>query len=195
MLFRLFGKYCPEGTILATEGAPGEELFVIQSGAVRLGAARPGEAPTVLGAGDLLGEEAFFARAARAHRAEALQDTRLIRVNDRTLDAVVRHGPQTARQIVERLLVLVDRARGELAAWTAGHLLPRAAPHLIAAAGGAIVPADLAERSGIAEQDARLVLEELARRGLVVPDGAAYRAPDPSRVRRFVDGVLSGEGG
>ena len=195
MLFRLFGKYCPEGTILATEGASGEELYVIQSGAVRLGSARPGEAPAVLGAGDLLGEEAFFGRAPRARRAEAVQDTRLIRVNDRTLDAVVRHGPQIARQIVERLLVLVDRARSELAAWTAGHLLPRVAPHLIALAGGTMAPTDLAERSGSSEQDARHVLEELVRRGLLVRDGEAYRAHDPASVQRFVEGLLGGGGG
>jgi CRP-like cAMP-binding protein len=195
VLFRLFGKYCPEGTILATEGASGEELYVIQSGAVRLGAARPGEAPAVLGPGDLLGEEAFFGRTARAFRAEAVQDTRLIRVNDRTLDAVVRHGPQTARQIVERLLILVDRARADLAAWSAAHLLPRAAPHLVAAAGGTIAAADLAERSGISEQDARLVIEELARRGLLVRDGEAHRAADPLELKGFGEALLAGGGG
>jgi CRP-like cAMP-binding protein len=115
VLFRLFGKYCAEGTILSTEGAPGEEVYVIQSGAVRLGAGRTPEATTVLGPGELLGEEAFFGRAPRAARAEAVQDTRLIQVNDRTLDAVVRHSPRTARRIIERLLILGPR-QGELAA-------------------------------------------------------------------------------
>lgn len=196
MLFRLFGKYCPEGTILCTEGVAGEELYVIQSGTVRLGSARgAGEAVALLQAGDLLGEEAFFGRAPRAARAECVTDTRLIQVNDRTLDAVVRHGPQVARQMVERLLVLVDRARGDLASWSAGHLLPRVAPHLIAAAAGAVRPADVAERSGTSESDAALVLEELARRGLLVREGAGYRTADALGLKRFVDGLLDGGGG
>ena len=115
VLFRLFGKYCPEGTILYTEGSPGRELYVIQSGAVRLGAARPGGRPAaLLGPGDLLGEESFFVQAARSNRAEVVQNARLIQVDDRTLGAVVRHGPQTARLIFEQLLTLAQSARSEL---------------------------------------------------------------------------------
>lgn len=194
MLFRLFGKYCPEGTILFTEGAPGEELYVIQGGAVRLGDARgPGVATTLLGPGDLLGEEAFFGRAPRAARAEAVQDTRLIQVSDRTLEAVVRHGPQTGRQIIDGLLVLAERARGELAAWTGQQLLPRVAPHLLGSAGGAVRPADLAERAGTSETNALLVLEEVARRGLLERAGTEYRVCDAPGLQRFVDGLLAGE--
>jgi CRP-like cAMP-binding protein len=168
---------------------------VIQSGAVRLGSARAPEAAAVLGPGDLLGEEGFFGRAPRAARAEAIQDTRLIQVSDRTLDAVVRHGPETARQIVERLLVLVDSARAEILAWSADHLLPRVAPHLVAAPGAPLTPGELAEHSGVSEADARVVLEELVRRGQLTRDAAGYRAPDGAKLQRFVDGVLAGGAG
>jgi len=115
VLFRLFGKYCPEGTILYTEGSPGQELYFIQSGAVRLGAARPeGRPAALLGPGDLLGEGSFFGRAARSDRAEVVRDARLIQVNDRNLSAVVRHNPRTAQLIFEQLLTLTKSASGEL---------------------------------------------------------------------------------
>jgi CRP-like cAMP-binding protein len=192
VLFRLFGKYCPEGTILATAGAPGDEVSFVQSGAVRLGEAHgPGSGAALLGPGDLLGAEAFFRRAPRTARAEAVRDTRLIQVNDRSLDAVVRHGPQTARQIAERLLAEADRARRELTDWTAAHILGRVASQLTAAADGSINAADLAERSGTVEADVGLVLEELARRGGLAREGAAYRAPDPGMLERTIDELLS----
>jgi CRP-like cAMP-binding protein len=186
VLFRLFGKYCPEGTTLYTEGSPGEELYVIQSGSVRL--ARAGHPAEPLGPGDLLGEEAFFGRAQRTAGAEIVADTRLIGVNAGTLDAVVRQDPETARRIAERLLALAQDARSELSSWTIGHILRRIAPHLTAAAPGGIAAADLAERSDLAEPDARLVLEELERRGCLVREGSGYRAPDAALLRRVVDG-------
>jgi CRP-like cAMP-binding protein len=188
VLFRLFGKYCPEGTILYTEGSPGQELFVIQSGTVRMGAARPqGGGTGLLGPGDLLGEESFLGRAPHATRAEVVQDARLILVNDRTLDAVVRHGPQTGRLIFSQLLALAQGARSELALWTIGQLLHRVAPNLTEAAGSGIVPAEVAERSGLVESDVLLVLEELRQRGCLVREGSAYRAPDAALLQREID--------
>ena len=180
VLFRLFGKFCPEGTILYTEGSPGQEAFVIQSGAVRLGAA-------LLGPGDLLGEESFFVKAPRASRAEVVQDTRLIQVNDATLDAVVRHGPQTARGLFDQLLALTRRARNEATLWTVEQLLNRLAPALMEAAGAGVLPADLAEGSDVPAADVLLVLEELRLRGCLVCEGARYRAPDIAALQREID--------
>jgi CRP-like cAMP-binding protein len=188
VLFRLFGKYCPEGTILYTEGSPGQELYVIQSGAVRVGATRPESARVrLLGPGELLGEESFSARVPHSTRAEVVQDARLIQVSDRTLDAVVRHGPRTAQLIFGQLLALAGAARAELSAWTIGHLLRRVAPSLAQAAGGGVVPADLAEHSGLVESDALLVLEELRQRGCLVREEAGYRAPDAALLQREID--------
>jgi len=193
VLFRLFGKYCPEGTILYTEGSPGQELYVIQSGAVRLGAAGPagGEA-AVLGPGELLGEGSFFDRVPRTTRAEVVRDARLIQVNDRNLDSVARHGPQTAQMIFEQFLSLTRGASGELALWNFGQLLRRIAPNLTLAAGDGIVPAAIAENSGLLESDVLPVLEELRRRGCLVREGLKYRALDAGLLRRELDGITSG---
>lgn len=189
VLFRLFGKYCPEGTILAAEGSPSRDLFVIQSGAVRVGAAQRGP-------GDLLGEESLCARAPCSHRAEVVQEARLIQVSDRTLDAFVRHGPQTARLIFERLLSLATSAGSELALWTIEQLLLRIAPNLKEAGdNGEIVPAELAERSGLVESDVLLVLEELRRRGCLIREGPRFHAPDVALLQREIDGFAAAGAG
>jgi CRP-like cAMP-binding protein len=189
VLFRLFGKYCPEGTILSTEGSPGHELYVIQSGAVRVGPVRPpGDREGLLGPGDLLGEGSLFTRPGRSPRAEVVQDARLIQVGDRTLEQVARHGPQTARLIFEQLLALSRGARDELDRWTVGQLLRRVGPNLEANTGPGATAADLAEQTGLTEPDVVLVLEDLCAHGLLVREGAVYRAPDTAALRRGIEG-------
>lgn len=195
ILFRLFGKYCPEGTILSTEGSPGQEMYVIQSGGVRLGAARPpGGRAGILGPGDLFGEGCFFARPPRSARAEVVQDARLIQVSDRTLDAVVRHDPRTAHAIFDHLQELMSAAASDMHHWTLGQLLPRIAPVLSSAPGGGFLPADLAEQSGLGEADVLLVLEELQRRGCLVREGQRFRAPDAALLRREIEGLAAAGG-
>jgi CRP-like cAMP-binding protein len=113
VLFRLFGKYCPEGTILYTEGAPGDELCLVQSGAVRLGPAA-GEPAREVGPGGILGEEAFFGRAPRPRRAEILRDTHLLLVGERNVDSFARNGPEAALGLLAGLVGLAAAARGAL---------------------------------------------------------------------------------
>jgi len=191
-LFRLFGKFCTEGTILFTEGSAGQEAFVIQSGVVRLGAARPeGGRAGLLGPGDLLGEGALASSPKRSSRAEVVQDARLLQISVSTLDAVVRHGPQTARLIFDQLLERTQVARVDLHAWIADRLLQRTAPFLLASAEAGTAAAALAEQSGLSEADALLVLEELGRRGSLRREGERFRAPDVARLRLEIDGIAA----
>jgi len=196
VLFRLFGKYCPEGTILFAEGAPGDAAFVIQSGAVRLGRTRHGgPAGEDLGPGELLGEECFLAGAPRRRRAETVRDSRLLRVNERTVDAFVRQSPESARNLLERFMAQGERTRRELEAWTVAHLLRRAAPHLRESAAGLIRPADLAERAGIEEEDAALVLDRLERAGCLTGRAGGYRSSDAGALERGIRELTAGEAG
>jgi CRP-like cAMP-binding protein len=158
---------------------------------VRLGPARPdGSRAGVLGPGELLGEGSFLGQTPRPSRAEVVEDTRLIQVNDRTLEAVVRHGPQTARAIFEQLLALARSAGDELSRWTIGQLLHRVAPNLTVAGGG-VLPEDLAESSGLDLSEVLQVLEELRRRGGLVREGPRYRAPDLGLLQREIDGFAA----
>ncbi len=116
-----------------------------------------------------------------------MQDARLIQVDDRTLGAVVRHGPRTARVIFEQLLALAKSAGSELELWSIGRLLRRMAPDLTQAAGGGIDVADLAERAGLPESDVLLVLERLLQQGCLVREGPRYRAPDAALLQRELD--------
>ena len=185
VLFRLFGKYCPAGTILYTEGSPGDELFFVQSGAVRVepGGGRAAH-PEERGPGRILGEEAFFGRVPRAGRAEVVTDSRLLLVSDRTLDAVARHGPEVLRTVAERLLELAGEGAQRLDAWALARLALRAEPHLRTA--GPLSPAELAELAGLSARDAQAVLEALAERGALARADGGYLVTDAAALERTV---------
>jgi CRP-like cAMP-binding protein len=186
VLSRLFGKYCPEGTVLYAEGSAGEDLFLVQGGAVRLVRARSGGAPVAeaRGPGQIFGEEGFFGRAPRTARAEAIADTQLLRLSDRTLDAVARHGPEVARTVAEGLLEAAGTAARRLEAWVLSRQALRAEPHL--RGGGECTPEELAGRSGLSPGAARAVLEALAARGALVRDAGGYRVAEPEALGRAI---------
>lgn len=189
VLFRLFGKFCPEGTILYAEGAPGEELYLVQSGAVRLGA---GAAARELGPGDILGAEAFGSRVPRAQRAEVIRDSRLILVSDRSIAALARQSPAASRRVFEHLAGLAGEARRDLEGWTVGHLLPRLAPLVREAGGSLLRPAELADRAGVAPEEVDLVLQRLASEGCLVADGGGFRVRDAAAFERVAGELAAG---
>lgn len=195
-LFRLFGKYCPEGTIIANEGTPGDEMLLIRSGAVRVGGARQHErSGATLVAGEVLGEEAFFARAPRVLRAEAAQDTRLLQVNDRNLEAVVRHGPEEAFGMLQKLFALAAAARRDLDAWILTAVLRRAEPSLLAFGAAGFTGDELAEQTGLEAADAVRLLLALERTGGVVRTGPTFRIPDPERFARAAHALFAAGSG
>jgi hypothetical protein len=93
--------------------------------------------------------------------------------------------------VFEQLLTLTWSARSELDRLTIERLLRRMAQNLTEAARDGIVPADLAERSGLAETDVLLVLEKLLQRGCLVREGPLYRAPDAALLQREIDGFTT----
>jgi hypothetical protein len=107
-----------------------------------------------------------------------VRESRLIQVSDRTVEAVVRQSPEAARNLFERFLALAERTRRDLEAWTIAHLARRAAPHLRQAGAGVIRPADLAERSGLEEGEAALLLDRLGRSGGLSEGGGGYQVRD-----------------
>jgi CRP-like cAMP-binding protein len=178
-LFRLFGKFCPEGTILYKEGEPGDEMFVVQSGTVRVGRAVPGGAAVwkTLEADGLLGEEAFFRRTPRAFRAEVRKDARLLQVSDRNLDAVVRIGPEAALRLEETLFDAGAAAWVDLETWTLAHVIRRVEPYLPEAGAAGLRADELAEQAGCESYDVFRLLVELERLGGLAREGDVFRVP------------------
>ncbi len=189
VLFRLFGKFCPDGTILYTEGSPGTEAYFVQSGRLRLspaaGVARD------LGEGDLLGEEAFFERVPRPARVEARTDARLLQVGEQTLESFCRNGPEAAVRLLASLAERSATARHEREAWALGRALGRS-EHLLGELGaGPVARAAFLE---LGAGPARL-LDVLLAAGALAAEGESVRVADRAALDRETARIAAAGGG
>ena len=123
-LFRMFGRFFPQGAILFSENDPGEEIYYIQSGALRLTENRGGERRVIeLGPGDIAGIEALLSKEGRGAMAEVTEDSRL-------LPQIVRNGPELATNIVTDLIQSIDGAWDDLRRWQLFFYLDKVAVHI-----------------------------------------------------------------
>src|SRR5262245_27633429 len=115
-LFERFGRTCPVGTILFQEGEPGLEMFVIQSGRVeltRMVAGRPRRLAT-LPAGEFFGELAIVNRAPRSATATVVEDARLLVIDGRTFEAMVRGNTEIAVRLIRKLAERLQSANEQV---------------------------------------------------------------------------------
>jgi len=94
-----------EGDMLFVEGEPGNELFVIQSGSVRVARIVDDE-EVLLGifkAGDILGEMALLDDKPRAASAVVVEDCAVMAVNKANFELLIREQPQLVSKITTLL--------------------------------------------------------------------------------------------
>ncbi len=111
-LFARFGREYRAGDVLFLEGETGEEMYVIQSGAVQV-SKRIGdeERPlATLGRGELLGEMAILNHKPRTASAIVIEDTRCLVIDGRTLESMIQKNPEIAMRLVKTLAKRLDAA-------------------------------------------------------------------------------------
>ncbi|MCL2609506.1 MAG: cyclic nucleotide-binding domain-containing protein [Treponema sp.] len=95
----------PKGQMLFAEGEPGEELFIIQSGSVRISKII-GENDILLGVlkpGDILGEMALLENKPRSASAVAAEDCTAMAVTKSNFDLLIKNQPQLVTKITTLL--------------------------------------------------------------------------------------------
>jgi CRP/FNR family transcriptional regulator, cyclic AMP receptor protein len=111
-LFARFGREFSAGDILCREGDPGDVMYVIQSGSVRITKAIAGEdrVIAVLGAGEFLGELAILNGKPRSATAMVLETTRCLLIEARTLEKMVAGNSEIAMRLIKKLAKRLDSA-------------------------------------------------------------------------------------
>lgn len=181
-LYRMFGKFYPQGTILFSENDPAEEMFYIQSGRLRV-STRGGGGDAVetldIGAGDLLGEDSFIGHGQRKNMAEALEDSRLLVIDPGNVDSVVRNGPELAEVIVSKLLDSLKTSWESLYDWQCAHAWNGVRDSMESeGAGGARAPGEVSAEIGVEEFAVRMILEKMAQAGALAAEGGSYILKD-----------------
>jgi CRP-like cAMP-binding protein len=111
-LFARFGREFSAGDVLFREGEPGNEMFVIQSGAIRITKSVAGEERViaVLGAGEFLGELAILNNKPRGATAVIIEPTRCLVIEAKTLEAMVARNAEIAMRLIKKLAKRLDSA-------------------------------------------------------------------------------------
>jgi CRP-like cAMP-binding protein len=111
-LFSRFGKEVPKGTILFRENQPGQEMYIIQSGKVKISMRVRDIEKTlvVLGKGDFFGEMSILNNKPRSATAEVIEDARLLVIDPQTFETMVRSNAEIAVRIIKNLSARLQEA-------------------------------------------------------------------------------------
>ncbi len=186
----------PRGTVIFRQGDPGDSMFVIARGRVRIALSCEGQETSVavLEAGDFFGELSLLSGEARTATAQAIEDTRLVVVGRNVFAMMM----QDDLEIVFRML----RAMGERLGrtdrqfWDLMHrhgrvrLLAEGLRRAGVARSATPVVLDLEGLAADLRLDApsvRVVIDDLVRRGAGALDDGRWRIETPAHVHAITE--------
>jgi CRP/FNR family cyclic AMP-dependent transcriptional regulator len=198
-LFERFGRTFPAGSIVFCEGDPGAELYVIQSGRVQLSRRVRGREMHLLtlAAGEFFGEMAIVNNKPRSATATALDEARMLVLDARTFEAMVRGNSEIAIRLVKKLAARLDSANQQvekLLLQDLNHRLVHHLRHLAAAAGqadgaGVLVETtldDLSNQLDAEPADLQKCLERLEQAKLVRLDDSGLEIAAVGKLDQFL---------
>lgn len=198
-LFARFGKTCEPGEVLFREGEPGDLMFVIQSGSVRITKSVKGEDKTlaILGPGEFFGEMAILNSKPRTAAAIVEERAQVLVLGARTFEQMVVSNAEIAVRLIKKLSRRLDSANELIEVLM--HRDPKARVILGLSReaqnigqpqedGSVRVPlseGELAEQVGLAASETHDVMKRLTRLGIVRVDGQSIVVTDVARLEEF----------
>jgi CRP-like cAMP-binding protein len=195
-LFHRFGKEFPRGTVLFREGDPGTEMFVVHRGQVRISIDAAGKETilSTLGPGEFFGEMAILSGKPRSATATCVEETKLVVVDARTFEAMLRANGEIAARMIRKLAERLEQANDRIENLLLPEPTMRVAHFLASLAEreprGIRLPVSTDELPGRLSLEPRVVreiLDRLARSRVLIPLDGGVAVPDPARLRQFLD--------
>ena len=194
------GPFLPAGTVLFYEGDPGQEMYIIQSGKVRISKRVHNVEKTlvILGKGEFFGEMAILNNRPRSATATVLEDCRILIIDRETFETMIRSNAEIAIRIIKKLAARLQEADNQIENLLLKDNLSRMVNLLrrlvrergAAASGGVELPADeeeLAAQAGLSERHLKEVLAKLAQANMVRMEGGRVRIARVEELERFAD--------
>src|SRR3981189_288611 len=177
----------PLGYTFFAEGEPGDRLFIIVSGKVKIGRRSPDGREnllTIMGPSDMFGELSIFDPAPRAHRATTITEVRGVSMDRDALRAWIADRPEIAEQLLRVLARRRRRTNNNLAELMFTDVPGRVAKQLLQLAqrfgtreGGAmrlthdLTQEELAQLVGASRETVNKALSDFAQRGWIQMEG------------------------
>ena len=199
-LFDRVGRVCAAGEILFRDGDPGDTMYVVRSGRIRVFKEIDGREKTLafLGGGDFFGEMALLNQKPRTATAEVVEETRLLVIDAKMFGAMLMGNAEIAIRLIQRLATRLDQANGLI-----GVLMERdPAARIVLGVQRALQMGDpledgsvwleldeaaMAQQVGVTAEEADSMRRRLIRLGLIEPQPDGVRIPDPGRLPEFLD--------
>ncbi|MEM6954635.1 MAG: Crp/Fnr family transcriptional regulator [Myxococcota bacterium] len=191
----------PSGTMLFRDGDPGDVMYVIQKGRVRIFTeVKDAEKQlAVLGPGDFFGEMAILNDKPRTASAEVVEDATLLAIDGQTLGSMITSNTEIAVRLIRRLARRLDSANTLIDILM--HRDPKARVILglsheaefngVPMDDGSLqVPIDadgLCRQVGLSREEVDAVVQRLSRLGIVQPRGNGFAIPDRMRLHEFLE--------
>ncbi|TRW43261.1 Crp/Fnr family transcriptional regulator [Georgenia yuyongxinii] len=188
------------GETLFNEGDPGDRLYILTEGKVKLGHTAPDGRENllaVLGPGELLGELTLFDPGPRSTTATAVAPTRLLELEHQDLMEFLEGRPSLAKHMLKALAQRLRRTNESLADLVFSDVPGRVAKALLDLADrfgeitddGVHVPHDLTQEElaqlvGASRETVNKSLAEFVSRGWIRLEGRAVLLLDLDRLRR-----------
>jgi CRP-like cAMP-binding protein len=200
VLFERLGKVFPPGTSLFREGERGKEMFVIQSGKVKITKEVRGEEQTlaVIGAGEFFGEMAILNNKPRSASASVVEESKMLVIDPKTFEAMIRGNTEIAIRMIKKLAQRLQETDDQIESLMLKdsnsrvvHTLARLADTL-----GKPVPegvkvgisvSDLAGKCGLESGPVEEVISKIAKSHLltILPDGIVISNVD--KLRKYLE--------
>ncbi len=198
-LYERFGSEYPRGHVLFKEGEPGREMFVIQSGKVRISKTVRDVEKTlvVLGAGEFFGEMSILNSKPRSASATVDEAAKLLVIDPKTFEAMVRGNAEIAVRMIKKLAARLQEADEQIENLLLKdhnsrvvHFLCHVGKTGAAHADGVQVDLsvkDLAGKVGLELEPVNEVLNKLIRARLVRLTDTGMVIHDVSKLREFLE--------
>ncbi len=198
-LFQRFGKEFKAGTVLFRDGETGREMYVIQAGRVAI-SKRVGDVEKILatlGAGEFLGEMAILNNKPRSATATCAVDCKLLQVDAKTFEAMVRSSGEIALRMIKKLAERLQEANNQIenlllsdASARVVHFLALAAEKGTKTPAGSKIemsPKELPGRCGVKPEAADEALMKLLKAKIISVQADGFVVPDVAKLRHFLE--------
>jgi CRP/FNR family cyclic AMP-dependent transcriptional regulator len=190
----------PRGQVIFHEGEPGDRLYIILSGKVKLGRRSPDGREnllTIMGPSDMFGELSIFDPGPRTSSATTVTEVRAATMDRDALKKWIKDRPEIAEQLLRVLARRLRRTNNNLADLIFTDVPGRVAKQLLQLAqrfgtqeGGALrvthdlTQEEIAQLVGASRETVNKALADFAQRGWLRLEGKSVLIADSERLAR-----------
>lgn len=199
-LFERFGKEFPSGYILFEEGDTGDEMFIIQTGSVRIVKKLEDSEKTlaVIPAGEFFGEMAILLNEPRSATAVVEDDAKLLVIDSSTFEAMIKSNGEIAYRMIRKLAQRIKDTNQQIEVLSYKDANRKVVYGFVRAAergaklddGSVLVRnsvGDLAALTGLDVPKVDEIVQKLVQSKLVQPHEEGYIVPDTQKLLKFLE--------